>query len=147
MDVGSSNDWQAKDVLPTNEIVALIEQAGFPLLALPANQKGETAQRFRHRDSEAELGFISSVSHAFCGDCNRARLSTQGMLYTCLFASHGHDLREHIRSSTTTEIADQVIANIIRNIWETRDDRYSELRDLQRQSNQAKKIEMSYIGG
>ncbi len=147
MDVGDSNAWQAQDVLKTDDILALLAQAGFPLQPLPPQQAGETAQRFQHQDGSAELGFISSVSHAFCRDCNRARLSTQGMLYTCLFASEGHDLREHLRSSASTSNIDAIVSNIIRNIWEARDDRYSELRDIERQSTQRKKIEMSYIGG
>ena len=147
MDVGDSNAWQAQDVLKSDDIIQLLHAAGFPLVALPSQQRGETAQRFQHQDGSAELGFISSVSHAFCHDCNRARLSTQGMLYTCLFASEGHDLREHLRSTPSSLNADAVVSNIIRGIWETREDRYSELRDIERQASQRKKIEMSYIGG
>ncbi|MBC3882280.1 GTP 3',8-cyclase MoaA [Undibacterium sp. LX40W] len=147
MDVGDSNAWQAHDVMRTDDIITLLDAAGFPLVPLPAQQLGETAQRFQHQDGSAELGFISSVSHAFCRDCNRARLSTQGMLYTCLFASEGHDLREHLRSTANTVNADEIVANIIRGIWEDRGDRYSELRDIERRASHRKKIEMSYIGG
>ncbi len=147
MDVGDSNAWQAQEVLRSDEIIRLLEAAGMPLIQLPAQQLGETAQRYQHRDCSAELGFISSVSHAFCRDCNRARLSTQGMLYTCLFASEGHDLREHLRAPSYGADSDAIISTIIGQIWQTRDDRYSELRDQARQTEHRKKIEMSYIGG
>lgn len=148
MDVGSSNGWCLDEVLPSDQIIRDLAQAGMPLTALAANNSSETATRYRHINGSGELGFISSVSKAFCRDCSRARLSTQGMLYTCLFASHGYDLRQHLRNADLDQ-ADLKISNLIQSIWEKRQDRYSELRSsasdpaaLHRQ-----KIEMSYIGG
>lgn len=148
MDVGSSNGWCLDEVLPSDQIIRDLAQAGMPLTPLAANNSSETAARYRHMDGSGELGFISSVSKAFCHDCSRARLSTQGMLYTCLFASHGHDLRQHLRN-TDLDLADLKISNLIQSIWEKRHDRYSELRSSASDptSLHRQKIEMSYIGG
>jgi cyclic pyranopterin phosphate synthase len=113
----------------------------FPIEPLIANYRGEVAERWRYRDGAGEIGFISSVTQPFCGDCSRARLSPEGALYTCLFASHGTDFRGLLRSAAS----DPVIENAVRAVWDVRDDRYSDLRsaaDMPRP-----KIEMSYIGG
>ncbi len=148
MDVGSSNAWCLDEVLPSSQIIQDLAQAGMPLTPLPAQSSNETAARFQHRDGQGELGFISSVSKAFCHDCSRARLSTQGMLYTCLFASHGHDLRQHLRNAELDQ-PDLKIANLLAAIWQKRQDRYSELRGLASDGSATgrQKIEMSYIGG
>ncbi|MFZ6678144.1 GTP 3',8-cyclase MoaA [Undibacterium sp. Tian12W] len=148
MDVGASNGWKLDEVIPSSQVVQRIQDAGMPLLALNANYTGETATRWRHaksQDGQGELGFISSVTGAFCRDCSRARLSTEGKLYTCLFASHGHDLRTLLRDPQ--QLPDLAIANVIAHIWQQRTDRYSELRSQNTAGQQRKKIEMSYIGG
>lgn len=148
MDVGASNGWKLDEVIPSSQVVQRIQDAGMPLLALDANYTGETATRWRHANSQhgqGELGFISSVTGAFCRDCSRARLSTEGKLYTCLFASHGHDLRTLLRDPH--QLPDLAIANVIAQIWQQRTDRYSELRSQNTSGQQRKKIEMSYIGG
>ncbi len=144
MDVGASNHWRMDEVLPSDEVVARID-AEFPLEAVPANYSGETAQRWRYRDGAGEIGVISSVTHAFCGDCSRIRLSTEGRLYLCLFATEGYDLRALLRG----EHSDLEIANAIAGVWRERTDNYSEQRgDAQvRAARAARKIEMSYIGG
>ncbi|HSI50997.1 MAG TPA: GTP 3',8-cyclase MoaA [Ideonella sp.] len=142
MDVGATNRWQLDEVLPSAELLARLS-AHWPLLALPANAPGETAQRWAYADGHGEIGLISSVSQAFCGDCNRARLSTEGKLYLCLFASRGHDLRQLLREGAASDAA---LGGHIQAIWQGRNDRYSELRS--QQSNAAeRKIEMHYIGG
>lgn len=148
MDVGSSNAWCLDEVVPSHQIIDDLTKADMPLIPLPAHNNSETAARFQHLDSSGELGFISSVSQAFCHDCSRARLSTQGKLYTCLFASHGYDLRQHLRNLSLDQ-ADLKIANLIQSIWEKRNDRYSELRGMANDSTftDRQKIEMSYIGG
>ncbi len=147
MDVGASNHWQENEVITSQLILQRLQEAGMPLRLLPANYAGETAQRWQHQDHHGEIGFISSVSNAFCRDCSRARLSTEGKLYTCLFATEGHDLRDIIRSKE--QHSDLLISNVIASIWQSRTDRYSELRSLTETKNKAteKKIEMSYIGG
>jgi len=147
MDVGASNHWQANEVITSDQIIGRLSEAGLPLRLLPANYEGETAQRWQHVNHQGEIGFISSVSKAFCGDCSRARLSTEGKLYTCLFATEGHDLRDIIRSDENHP--DLLIANIVASIWQSRTDRYSALRSLKEPQHHAeeKKIEMSYIGG
>lgn len=148
MDVGASNGWKLDEVIPSSQVVQRIQDAGMPLLALDANYTGETSTRWRHakcQDGQGELGFISSVTGAFCRDCSRARLSTEGKLYTCLFASHGHDLRTLLRDPQ--QLPDLAIANVIAHIWQQRTDRYSELRSQNTTGQQRKKIEMSYIGG
>ena len=148
MDVGSSNQWKLDEVISSASILKNLSENGHHFTPLEARQKSETAERWQHVDGQGEIGFISSVSKAFCQDCSRARLSTQGMLYTCLFASAGHDLRSLIRNPSTT-YSDIEITNAIAHIWHQRDDRYSELRSQLSEDDKekAKKIEMSYIGG
>ncbi|MFZ6772469.1 GTP 3',8-cyclase MoaA [Undibacterium sp. SXout7W] len=147
MDVGASNGWQLDEVIPSAEVIRRIREAGMPLLPIDANYAGETAERWQHLDGKGEIGVISSVTQAFCRDCSRVRLSTEGQLYTCLFASTGHDLRHLLRNSEA--ISDFQIANVIASIWNVRSDRYSELRSQHTEGLHAerKKIEMSYIGG
>ncbi|WP_456282455.1 GTP 3',8-cyclase MoaA [Cupriavidus sp. JZ107] len=144
MDVGASNHWRMDEVLPSDEVVARID-AAFPLEPIAANYSGETAQRWRYRDGAGEIGVISSVTHAFCGDCSRIRLSTEGRLYLCLFATEGYDLRTLLRDGHS----DLEIANAIAGVWRERTDNYSEQRgdEQVRAARAARKIEMSYIGG
>ena len=146
MDVGASNRWRMDEVLPSAEVVRRIA-AEFPLLPLAPAAPGETAARWRYADGGGEIGFISSVSQAFCADCNRARLSTEGKLFLCLFASHGQDLRALLRGGYTHA----QIAGAIAGIWTRRDDRYSELRGDKAGAaaggNAPGRVEMSYIGG
>ncbi len=140
MDVGSSNGWRLDDVVSAREIVATIDRE-LPLEPVEKNYPGEVAERWRYRDGSGEIGVIASVTQAFCADCTRARLSADGSLYTCLFATQGHDLRALVRSDATdSQIADSIAA-----IWTARDDRYSELRS--EETAGLKKIEMSFIGG
>lgn len=148
MDVGSSNGWKLDEVITSADIIQRINAAGMPLTAIPANYASETAERWRHVDGGNEIGLISSVSKAFCHDCSRARLSTEGKLYTCLFATTGHDLRSMIRNPSS-HYSDLEIASVIAAIWQGRNDRYSELRSQNTFANHNtnKKIEMSYIGG
>jgi GTP 3',8-cyclase len=140
MDVGSTNGWRMDDVVPSAEVVRRISQR-WPLEPLDANYPGEVAERWRYLDGAGELGVISSVTQAFCSTCNRMRLSTEGSLYTCLFAQSGHDLKSLLRGGAT----DEEIRNQIAAVWQGRSDRYSEIRTAQTAS--LKKIEMSYIGG
>ncbi len=146
MDVGSSNGWCMDEVLPSAEVVRLISEE-FPLETINANYAGEVAGRWRFRDGAGEIGVISSVTQAFCSSCTRIRLSTEGKLYTCLFAQGGHDLRGLLRDGH----GDADLAAAIGDIWRQRDDRYSEIRKAATVANLAeepgKKIEMSYIGG
>jgi cyclic pyranopterin phosphate synthase len=151
MDVGATNGWRMNDVLPSAEVIALL-QSEFPLVALEASAPGETAQRWGYADSlgnhdraAGEIGVISSVTQAFCGDCNRARLSTEGRLYLCLFASQGYDLRTLLRNGSD----DATLASAVGHIWRGRTDRYSELRGAQAADtgSGARRVEMSYIGG
>lgn len=143
MDVGSSNGWCMDEVLPSADVVARINDE-FPLDAIDANYPGEVAARWRYRDGAGEIGVISSVTQAFCASCTRIRLSTEGQLYTCLFAQSGHDLRHMMRRGA----GDEHLRRIIASVWQDRDDRYSEIRtaatDLPGGTG---KIEMSYIGG
>ncbi len=140
MDVGSSNGWRLNDVVSAREIVATIDRE-LPLEPVERNYTGEVAERWRYKDGSGEIGVIASVTQAFCADCTRARLSADGSLFTCLFATQGHDLRALVRSDATdTQIADSIAA-----IWTARDDRYSELRS--EETAGLKKIEMSFIGG
>jgi len=141
MDVGTCNDWQRDLVVPSAELRERIA-ARWPLVALEANYGGEVAQRYAFADGAGEIGFISSVTEPFCGDCSRARLSADGRLYTCLFARSGHDLRGPIRAGAT----DDELAGLIRAVWEARDDRYSEIRGEERRVER-KRIEMYEIGG
>jgi cyclic pyranopterin phosphate synthase len=140
MDTGNTNAWRMDEVLPSAEVVGRIN-AEFPLDAIDPNYTGEVAGRWRYRDGGGEVGVIASVTQAFCSNCTRIRLSTDGKLYTCLFASSGHDLRSLVRG----DASDEQIAAAIAGIWQARDDHYSELRSAG--VSVMKKIEMSYIGG
>jgi cyclic pyranopterin phosphate synthase len=144
MDVGGTNGWRMDEVMPSAEVRDRIA-AEFPLVPLEAAVPGETAQRWGYADGEGEVGFISSVTQAFCGDCNRARLSTEGKLYLCLFAGNGYDLRSLLRGGA----GDGEIASAIGHIWQGRADRYSELRGTlpPDATAGARRVEMSYIGG
>ena len=147
MDVGATNGWRMDEVLPSAQVIERIN-AEFPLTAINPNYVGETAERWRYADGAGEIGVISSVTHAFCGDCNRARLSTEGKLFLCLFASQGHDLRALLRNGA----ADDQIAGAVGHVWQARTDRYSELRaalpaDTSLIKPGEKRVEMSYIGG
>jgi cyclic pyranopterin phosphate synthase len=140
MDVGSSNGWRLDDVVPSREVVRRID-AEMPLEAVEPNYTGEVAERWRYRDGSGEIGLISSVTQAFCRDCTRARLSTEGRLYLCLFATGGYDLRRLLREGAD----DAQISAAVGRIWRSRSDRYSELRS--EATAGLRKIEMSYIGG
>jgi cyclic pyranopterin phosphate synthase len=140
MDVGNSNGWRLDDVVPADEIIAAVD-AVYPIEALPPDYPGEVATRWRYRDGAGEIGVIASVSRPFCGDCTRARISADGLLYTCLFASTGHDLRQLLRGGASDDTLDETLAGI----WRRRDDRYSELRSAETVG--LRKVEMSYIGG
>jgi cyclic pyranopterin phosphate synthase len=140
MDVGHSNGWRLDDVITADEIQRTIA-AEFPLEAMAPTNRGEVAERYRYADGSGEIGIIASVSRPFCGDCNRARLSADGQLYTCLFATAGHDLRALIRG----DASDAEVEIVVRRIWEVRDDRYSEIRSAETAT--LPKVEMSYIGG
>ena len=142
MDVGNRNHWNADRVVPSRELKQRIE-ARWPLLATAASYRGEVAERYSFADGQGEVGFISSVSQPFCGDCTRARLSSEGILYTCLFATQGSDLRGPLRAAASD---DELLARI-RGIWQARDDRYSEQRKALARRRSHKKIEMYYIGG
>ena len=150
MDVGATNGWRMDEVLASSQVIERIN-AEFPVSAIGANYLGETAERWQYADGGGEIGVISSVTHAFCGDCNRARLSTEGKLFLCLFAISGHDLRALLRGNTDERFSDEQIANAVGNIWHKRDDRYSELRAALPADTQIgdgrKRVEMSYIGG
>ena len=151
MDVGATNGWRMHDVLASADVIARLQTA-LPLLPLEAASPGETAQRWGYADAHGkhdakagEIGVISRVTQAFCADCNRARLSTEGQLYLCLFASHGHDLRSLMRGGAS----DAELASAIGHIWQGRTDRYSALRGAQApgDGNGQRRVEMSYIGG
>ena len=150
MDVGATNGWRMDEVLPAADIVARLDQA-FGLEPLPASEPGETARRWRYRDGRGEVGVIASVTQAFCGDCNRARLSTEGKLFLCLFASRGHDLRALLRGTAPDgkPWTDEQIAAALGLIWGQRDDRYSALRSGSQApaGSGERRIEMHYIGG
>jgi cyclic pyranopterin phosphate synthase len=143
MDVGNRNAWDRGEVVPSSELLAAI-RARWPVTPLAGSYRGEVAERYRYDDGAGEIGFISSVSAPFCGDCTRARLSSEGAFYTCLFATSGTDLRSALRAGCT----DEELAERLRAAWSGRDDRYSERRDaLRRQEHPLHKIEMHYIGG
>jgi len=143
MDVGNRNKWRPDLVVPSRELAARIHER-WPMRPISENYKGEVAQRWRFDDGAGEVGFISSVSQPFCGACSRARLSSEGKFYTCLFATHGLDLRAPLRAGA----GDADILQLIRGVWNGRTDRYSELREqLRRTEPETKKIEMNYIGG
>jgi len=140
MDVGATNGWRMDDVVPSREIIRMIG-AHMPLDPIDPNYPGEVAERWRYRDGSGEIGVISSVTQAFCRSCTRARISTEGMLYTCLFATSGYDFRALLRGGKS----DAEIRAAIAGVWGERDDRYSELRTAE--TAKQRKIEMSYIGG
>jgi cyclic pyranopterin phosphate synthase len=140
MDVGTTNGWRMDDVVPASEIVERID-AVLPLEPIAPNYRGEVARRYRYRDGGGEIGVIASVTQPFCGACTRARLSSEGKLYTCLFAADGHDLRALLRG----EASDEEIAAFVAGVWRRRGDRYSELRA--RATRPLRKVEMSHIGG
>jgi cyclic pyranopterin phosphate synthase len=140
MDVGTTNGWRLDDVVPAAEIVETIDRR-WPLDAVDPKYRGEVAKRYRYRDEAGEIGLIASVTAPFCGDCTRLRLSAEGMLYTCLFASTGHDIRGLLRSDAN----DDAVAERLAAIWSKRVDRYSELRT--KLTSALPKIEMSHIGG
>jgi cyclic pyranopterin phosphate synthase len=152
MDVGATNGWRMNDVVPSAEVVKHLQQE-LALVPLEASQPGETAQRWGYADAHGghdkaagEIGVISSVTQAFCSDCNRARLSTEGQIYLCLFASQGHNLRDLVRGDCT----DAQLSAAIAHIWTGRTDRYSELRGSEGAAlpgDGQRRVEMSYIGG
>ena len=140
MDVGTSNGWCLDDVVPAFEIIKTID-AEMPMKPLESNYRGEVARRWQYRDGGGEIGVIASVTQPFCGDCTRARLSADGFLYTCLFATQGHDFRKLLRGG----VSDRKISDAVASIWKVRTDRYSEIRSSE--TTDLPKVEMSYIGG
>jgi cyclic pyranopterin phosphate synthase len=140
MDVGSTNGWRMDDVVPSADVIRMIS-AVWPLEAIDPNYPGEVAERWRYADGAGEIGVISSVTQAFCSSCTRMRLSTEGSLYTCLFAQSGHDLKRLLRGGAS----DDELRNEIAAVWQRRADRYSEIRT--EETAKARKVEMSYIGG
>lgn len=143
MDVGSSNGWDMSQVLPSQEVANRINDV-FPIEPMEANYPGEVAQRWRYLDGSGEIGFISSVTQTFCHECTRARISTDGQLYLCLFANEGFDFKTLLRSDRS----DLEIANAIMSTWSGRNDHYSEIRGSNTTgSKSSRKVEMSYIGG
>jgi GTP 3',8-cyclase len=140
MDVGATNGWRMDDVVPSREVVRMINEH-MPLENADANYTGEVAERWRYKDGSGEIGVISSVTQAFCKDCSRARLSTEGQIYTCLFATEGHDLRVLLRNGAS----DDAIRGAIASVWGLRTDNYSEIRTAD--TVKLQKVEMSYIGG
>jgi cyclic pyranopterin phosphate synthase len=140
MDVGTTNGWRMDDVVPAKEIIKIIN-AEMPLESADPNYQGEVAERWRYSDGSGEIGVIASVTQAFCKTCNRARLSAEGKLYTCLFAVKGHDLRTLLRNGASEE----ELSNEIARVWNNRSDRYSELRS--ENTIPLPKVEMSHIGG
>ena len=147
MDVGASNGWQMDEVIPSQQVIDRISLSSpdMQLQPLEAHYSGETAQRWQYNDGSGEIGVISSVTQAFCRDCTRLRLSTEGKIYTCLFASQGHDLRTLLRNNAD----DAQLTSAIGHVWTQRTDRYSELRSAQSSlgGSVPNKVEMSYIGG
>lgn len=142
MDVGNRNDWDPGRVVPSRELRDAIA-AEHPLRPVAGSYRGEVAERYAYEDGAGEIGFISSVSQPFCGNCTRARLSSDGVFYTCLFAVHGTDLRAPLRDGA----GDDELLERIRGTWRSRDDRYSELRRMPATGQPMRKIEMYYIGG
>lgn len=143
MDVGNSNDWKLDEVVTKKEILSLLQEV-FTLEAANANYYGEVASRYKYKDTGEEIGIISSISDTFCSSCTRVRLSADGKLYTCLFATEGTDLRGPLRNGSS----DRELIEIVQNTWKSRTDRYSAERTVETTAlRQRKKIEMSYIGG
>ncbi|MGA7296298.1 MAG: GTP 3',8-cyclase MoaA [Rhodanobacteraceae bacterium] len=142
MDVGTLNQWRQAEVVPSTELRQKIEKH-WPLRALPPAAPGEVANRYAYADGSGEIGFISSVSKPFCGDCSRARLSADGQLFTCLFARHGHDLRGPLRAGAS----DQEMRGLVSAVWAGRQDRYSEQRAARRGDANSEHVEMFHIGG
>lgn len=143
MDVGESNGWEMENVVSMKDLLEIINSK-HPIVPLDPNYRGEVAKRWRYLDNSGEIGFITSVTSAFCGDCSRARLSAVGKVYTCLFASDGTDLRSLLRSG----ISDHELLKKVSQIWGERSDRYSEMREQLSSTGQVQqKVEMSYIGG
>jgi cyclic pyranopterin phosphate synthase len=140
MDVGTANGWRLDDVVPSAEIIKTIN-AEMPLEPIEPNYRGEVAQRYRYQDGGGEIGIVASVTQAFCGDCSRVRLSANGLLYTCLFATSGFDLKELLSNGAS----DLEILKTISTIWSLREDRYSEIRSSETAG--LPKIEMLFIGG
>ena len=140
MDVGNTNGWEMNQVVSGKEIIDRIQQK-FPIEPVDPNYRGEVAKRWRYQDGSGEIGVITSVTQAFCRDCTRLRLSAEGSLYTCLFASNGTDVRRLLREGASDEYISEVIANL----WKGRTDRYSEMRG--ENTDEIHKVEMSYIGG
>lgn len=143
MDVGNRNEWKPDIVVPSKELMGQISER-WPLQPIEREYRGEVAERYRFVDGAGEVGFISSVTQPFCGDCSRARLSSDGVVYTCLFANNGTSLRDALRGGAS----DEDLLETIRNIWLGRTDRYSELRaELRQKPGDHHKVEMFYIGG
>jgi len=143
MDVGSTNNWKLDEVVSASELVATINQE-MPIEPLFPNYRGEVAKRWRYADGGGEVGFITSVTESFCGDCSRVRLSALGQIYTCLFATEGYDIRDPLRVG----VSDQDLLEIVRRLWGKREDRYSELRgQIPVNVFSQPKVEMSHIGG
>jgi GTP 3',8-cyclase len=140
MDVGATNGWKMDSVVPSADVVRAINDV-FPCEPVNPNYFGEVAKRWRYKDGSGEFGVISSVTEAFCGSCTRARLSSDGAIYTCLFATRGHDLKSMLRGGRSDDEIDAVIAGI----WQRREDRYSEIRTAE--TSRPRKVEMSFIGG
>ncbi len=140
MDVGSTNHWCQESVVPAKEVLQIIE-AQWPLAPLEEHYRGEVARRWHYQDGQGEIGVIASVTQPFCGDCHRLRLTADGMLYTCLFASNGHDIKGPLRAGAS----DDTLRQDLIQLWRDREDRYSELRSQQAPLEQ--KVEMSYLGG
>ena len=143
MDVGTTNKWNLEEVIPAAELVEIIGKE-LPIESLEPNYSGEVAKRWRYSDGGGEVGFITSVTQSFCGDCSRARLSAVGKIYTCLFAATGQDLRGMLRAGAS----DEELSRLIGRIWSKREDRYSELRgQIPVTAETPPRVEMSHIGG
>lgn len=142
MDVGNRNNWRVDEVVPSKELYDAINKC-WPLRAIDRKYPGEVANRYSYLDEQGEIGFISSITEPFCGNCNRARLSADGTLYTCLFATEGTSLREPIRNGAS----DEELADILTRVWLNRGDRYSELRQPAEEKPLINKVEMYRMGG
>ena len=142
MDVGNQNNWNLKDVVTAKELLTMIQNK-WPVSPVDKAYRGEVAKRYSYDDGSGEIGFITSVSKPFCGDCSRARLSADGVLYTCLFANHGTDIKELLRG----DASDREIHNLFSKVWMARNDRYSETRKSYKPDESLKKIEMYRMGG